>query len=919
MVPILPMFRFANASHDSAQSIFPQIGRKRIAICKNASLPVFFPMTSQPQNPVNQTGETPAATSPLRIWLWRAGIVAWLVLMCVALYELRHEWSKFHMKDLDAAMARLGVGHVALAILFTLASYLVNSCVDLVALRWLQRKVPLLAALGSSSVATAFSMNAGGTLLGGGGVRMRLYSAMGLPPGEIARMAGFSMVAGWSGCALVACAFVAMSPGLLPYFSPAWVRVGAFAVMITGAAIGLVLHSRKVRSNDSGHTMVPPTRYLCAAVFLAALDWLLAGMAIRVLLPDDLQGVSTTGFLGAVLVSQFLSAISHVPGGVGVLELSITKLTGPYIPAAWLAAALLLYRAVYYLFPFLLAALALGLREAWAHRKHIARGAGFVGGMWMRMGPRLGPLLALAGGFVLMISANTPMEEARRLWLQKNVPLAFVETSHLLSSVAGLALIIVARGLQRRVRAAWWAAMFLSCCGVVFSLLKGVDYEESITLVILLFCLAPIGGYYHRHSAMFSRRFTLEWWLLLGGLVGVAAWLGFFTSRHVEYQNELWWKFSFDSDASRFLRGQVGVAALLLALILTQFLRRTPPQNRPAPSLTEPGIRSEVAALVSGSPQCQTHLALLGDKFFHFSPSRRSFVMFGEQGNSRIVMGDPVGDEDEWDDLLWSFNERAEDDGRRVCYYQVSAGAIPHYLDMGMRLFKLGEEARVFLPNFELEGAAGAKFRKARNRAERSGLAFEIWEPEKVQHKMNALRRLSDEWLAKHAAKEKFFSLGRFDEEYLTSGPVAVVTLEGNPCAFANLWRSGGNEELSVDLMRHFPDAPGGVMDFLFTELFLWGKQENFRWFNLGMAPLSGMTAHPLAPLWQKLGSLVYQRGGAFYNFRGLREFKEKFHPEWQPRYLAIPGSWHLPAALTDITAIIGGGWKNVIGKNKSS
>ena len=176
--------------------------------------------------------------------------------------------------------------------------------------------------------------------------------------------------------------------------------------------------------------------------------------------------------------------------------------------------------------------------------------------------------------FVLLLSANTPMEPQRRDWLVSRVPLSFVETSHFLSSIAGVALIIVARGLQRRVHAAWWAAVLLSFSGVVFSLLKGVDFEEATILGFLLLCLLPYGDHFHRHAAVWSRRFTLEWWLLLGGLTAVSVWLGFFTSRHVEYQNELWWQFSFEGDASRFLRAQVGVAVLLIGVMLAQWLRR---------------------------------------------------------------------------------------------------------------------------------------------------------------------------------------------------------------------------------------------------------------------------------------------------------------------------------------------------------
>lgn len=862
------------------------------------------------------TPQVPVKISRFRLWLWRLGIAAWLGVMTFALIALRHEWAGFHLKDLNKALSQLGWQHAALALLCTATGYLSNAAIDLFSLKWLGKKIPPVRALGCSYVAAAFSINAGGTLLGGGGIRMRLFTGMGLLPGEVAKMAGFAVVAGWAGNAIVAGVLLLIAPGVLPLLNPVLVR--AFAILLfSGVGIVIGLNARR-RRRSVGESKFPPTGLLAGAIVVSAIDWIMAGLAIRVLMPADLGSIGTAGFLGVVIVSQFLSAVSHVPGGVGVLELSVTKLIGAALPSAWLAAALLSYRVIYYLIPFVIAAIAMGVRELWGHRQHISHGAGIVSNVWRRLGPRVGPLLALVSGFVLLLSANTPIEPIRREWLRASVPLLFVETSHFLSSIAGVALIIVARGLQRRVSAAWLAAVVLSFCGMIFSLLKGVDYEESTILGFLLLCLLPYRAYFHRHAAVWSRRFTLEWWLLLGGLTMVSVWLGFFTSRHVEYRNDLWWQFSFRGDAARFLRGQVGVAVLLIFLMLMQWFRRTPPRSTSKRKVTDEKTWEKVTRLVVAAPQCQSHLAFLGDKMFHFSESGNAFLMYGEQGRSRIVMGDPVGDEDEWDDLLWTFNEIAEDDGFRVCYYQISAGSIPHYVDMGMRLFKLGEDARVSLTDFDVESSNARKLRKARNRAEREGLSFEIWPIARVKQDIGVLRAISNQWMEKHLAREKSFSLGRFDEAYIERGPVAVVIRNGEPCAFANLWCGGESDELSVDLMRHVPDAPSCVMDFLFTELFLWGKAEGYRWFALGMAPLSGMVAHPLAPLWQKLGALIYLRGGAFYNFQGLREFKEKFNPEWEPRYLAVPSAWHLPVALTDITALIGGGWRNVIGRQKS-
>jgi phosphatidylglycerol lysyltransferase len=118
----------------------------------------------------------------------------------------------------------------------------------------------------------------------------------------------------------------------------------------------------------------------------------------------------------------------------------------------------------------------------------------------------------------------------------------------------------------------------------------------------------------------------------------------------------------------------------------------------------------------------------------------------------------------------------------------------------------------------------------------------------------------------------------------------------------------GSGEEFSVDLMRHVPDAPHGVMDFLFVELMLWGKAQGFRWFNLGMAPLANLEDHALAPLRSRVGAMLFRHGEHFYNFRGVREYKEKFDPVWEPKYLAAPGGLALAGVVCDIGMLISGG-----------
>jgi phosphatidylglycerol lysyltransferase len=102
------------------------------------------------------------------------------------------------------------------------------------------------------------------------------------------------------------------------------------------------------------------------------------------------------------------------------------------------------------------------------------------------------------------------------------------------------------------------------------------------------------------------------------------------------------------------------------------------------------------------------------------------------------------------------------------------------------------------------------------------------------------------------------------------------------------------------------------LMDVLFVQTMLWGKEQGYRWFNLGMAPLSGLESSAVAPLWMRFGSFVYRHGNAFYNFEGLRLYKAKFHPVWEPRYLAYPGGLALPRILADVAALIAGGYRRI-------
>jgi phosphatidylglycerol lysyltransferase len=280
--------------------------------------------------------------------------------------------------------------------------------------------------------------------------------------------------------------------------------------------------------------------------------------------------------------------------------------------------------------------------------------------------------------------------------------------------------------------------------------------------------------------------------------------------------------------------------------------------------------------------------------------------MYQIKGASWIVMADPVGPREEWPDLLWTMRSMADAAQGRLLLYQISGEALEIAIELGLQIVKYGEEALVALPPFSLDGGAMRSLRQAARRAERSGLTFAVVPAAEVPALLPELRKVSEDWLDAKGQKEKQFSLGSFDPAYLAHFDVAVARSADNIVALANIWATADKSELSVDLMRHSGAAPSGTMDFLFVALMLWGKAQGFERFSLGLAPLSGIEGRPLAPNWAKVAALLFNHGERFYGFKGLRAYKEKFGPRWEPRYIAGPRGIAMLQGLADLNALIG-------------
>ncbi|MBN2569473.1 MAG: bifunctional lysylphosphatidylglycerol flippase/synthetase MprF [Deltaproteobacteria bacterium] len=837
-----------------------------------------------------------------------------LLLFSAALWVIHHELKAHPLHDVLRYVHALPAQRLSLALLFTVISYCVMTGYDTLALKYIQHSLAYSRIALASFIGYAFSNNIGLSMIAGASVRYRLYSAWGLSTLEIGKVVFFCSMTFWLGfLALGGIIFMWVLMEVpaslhLPHVSLR--LLGVFFITVVTAYLLWSFFVKKPLVIRGWSLLVPSIRISLAQITIAMLDWILAGSVLYSLLPH-LPGVPFYGFLSIYLLAQMAGIVSQIPGGLGVFETLVLLLLSPIAQASEVLGSLIVFRGIYYVLPLVVAATLLGIQEIIKRKKEVQWISQAFGEWVPRIVPRILTITTFIGGAILLFSGATPAIGSRLAWLKEFLPLPVIEFSHFLGSLVGAGLLLLARGLWRRIDAAYFLTVVFLGAGIVISLLKGFDYEEAFILSVMLVALLPCRRYFYRKASLISPRFSPGWIAAIFSVVVLSFWLALFSFKHLEYSHDLWWHFTLYGDAPRALRSLAGAAGIALLFSIVTLLRPAPHE----PSYPSAEEVNTVTSIVKASQATYANLALLGDKGFLFSQTMTAFIMYGVEGRSWIAMGDPLGSTAEWPELAWKFREMADEYGGWTVFYEVGADHLSLYLDLGLTLLNLGEEAKVDLNSFSLEGSHRKDMRHTKNKLEKEGYRFEVLSPEAVTPLLPDLKRISDAWLKEKNTGEKRFSLGFFEDSYVKLFPSGLVKKEGQIVAFATLWSGAEKEELSIDLMRYQPDAPHGVMEYLFIELMLWGKQEGYQWFNLGMAPLSGLEDHELAPLWDRVGNFLFHHGEHFYNFQGLRQYKEKFEPEWKPKYLACPGGMALPHIMINLASLISGGLKGVITK----
>ena len=843
-----------------------------------------------------------------------------LVLFVAALEVLRRELHSVTWQSLSARALGTPPWLIAAAFLLTAINYLVLTGYDFIAIASIGRR-PSWHGFGgaglsikniavTSFLAYAIANSVGLAMLSGASVRYRFYSRWGITGQQFSRIVISYSVTFWLGLLALG--------GLSLMFSPLRADVPLAQVATT---IGVVLFAVSVAyvvaaavrtrplTVNGFQLPLPSGRLAVLQLLLSSLDWALAGAVLYVLLPRG--AAPFTVVLSAFLAAQILGLAAHVPGGIGVFEGVIVLLLKPYMTSMQLAPALVAYRAIYYVAPLCVALMVLAVAEIRERRHHAARLPAAIARVAQRLTPRLLATLTFIAGVVLLFSGATPAAEHRLALLDRLVPLGVIETSHIIGSVAGALLLLLSQGLSRRLDAAYYLTTMAIGAGIVASLFKGVDYEEAIVLGLLLLMLRGARPLFDRKAALLATRFSPAWIAAVVAALAASVWLGLFAFQHVEYSNDLWWQFALHGEASRSLRGAVAAATVVLLVAVARLIGHAPHEVEPPSDLDLDAASRIIARQDAAYP----NLIYLRDKALLFDDARDGFVMYAVKRRTWVALGDPIGPPEKIGDLIRLFIERCDDFGGTPVFYEVGKHHLHRYADFGMAFIKLGEEARVDLERFSLEGSEGSRFRQVIRRLAKDGATFRVIPVEDVSRVIERLREVSDDWLAQKSGGEKGFSVGFFDPEYLGRFPVAVVERANQIVAFANVWPGPGGHERSIDLMRYHREAPTSAMEALIVHLLVWGQSQGYRWFALGMAPMSGAERSPIAPLRARAGNFLYEHGGILFNFRGLRAYKEKFNPVWEPRYLVYPGALTLPRIVADVSALVAGGYGRIFHK----
>jgi phosphatidylglycerol lysyltransferase len=511
---------------------------------------------------------------------------------------------------------------------------------------------------------------------------------------------------------------------------------------------------------------------------------------------------------------------------------------------------------------------------------------------------------ALNGLLEMLHGAAFRFSETPR-FLSLPMPFGLYSAGRVLSLFLGFLMLYLAFHLFQRRRSAWWLALSVASVAALGHIGRGHHLYLAPAPVVLILLLLLCRRMFTVRSE--PRSITQGAGLMAISLLVALVYgtVGFWLLDKREFGIEFQWGDALVSTLRQYLLignadlvprtrhatwfldslGVIGGAAVVFA-VYSLF--------RPLAFRLSalPHERQQAEALLADHGRLPEHyFALWPDKSYFFSHDRSGFIAYRTAAGVAIGLSDPVAPEDSTSALAGQFLEFCAGNGWSAAFLYAQPDRLAAYERLGLRALRIGSDAIVNLEHFCAETRTSKQFRKVKRRIEEDGYSTAYLEPPHPDELVRQLSEVSRDWLTLPGRRERYFALGAFTTEYLQRCPVFVVMdADRRAAAFANLTPAYRPGMATIDMMRHRPGAPHGMMDYMFQELFCLMRERGFRTFDLGLAPMAGVGERPEDATEEKVVRQVFELLGRYFPFEGLREYKAKYEPVWEDRFLVYQG-----------------------------
>jgi phosphatidylglycerol lysyltransferase len=586
-----------------------------------------------------------------------------------------------------------------------------------------------------------------------------------------------------------------------------------------------------------------------------------------------------------------------------------TALLGFYFGSV---AATLIERAWHYEFAVLIALVAAGF--AILSFRH-ARKTGWLENLSMADLHVLAPWMIGLMGLLNLISASWPRSHATVRALESWFPLEVTQRSRPLMILAGIALIQVTRGLVRRKEAAWYVASIALLTSLLMHITRAFDLHHSLIAGLLLAYLIYFRRRFHARSDPASVKQGL---VAIPVLLAVVFLYGYVGLRHMQDRYE-WSPGATPVNeairsgiliiaprvepatphAARFLESLQIVGWLVRFYLLILLLR--PVVLRRRAEAAKDRIDRIFAAHGAHSLAA---FAVQQDKHHLLLCEGQALVAYAVRSHVALACGDPLASEQDLDCAVGEYLAHCVKNGWTPCIYEGAESNLPAYRRHGLQSLKIAEEAILDLSEFSLAGGKRSTMRAMVNKIAKTGMTVRRYQRKSAADPAidEQLEKISEEWLREKRLGELGFTMGHFSLEGISDVPVFICMSGERVEAFCSWLPYRNGEAVVLDLMRKRQSAVSGTMDFLLSHSLLLLRDQGIREASLANAPLANVSG-PRRGL-ERGVALLFENMNGIYGYKNLFQFKKKFAPRWEGRYLLYPRGTDLPKVALALTSL---------------